>query len=55
MEESDPNNAVSYANAASLYSAGSEEWFNNELFKDIKPCLLNDGQIMCFLDPNNYS
>ena len=54
-EESDPDLAVSYADDAKDMEAKSEEWLETDIFRDIRPCVFRDGEVQCYLDPNNYT
>ncbi len=57
-ENSDPDEAVEYIGAAAGYmpADGTEQgsWADNPVFAKIKPCLLCDGKVVDYLDPNDY-
>ena len=54
-EETDPDLAVSYADDAKDMEAKSEKWLETDIFKDIRPCVFRDGEVQCYLDPNDYT
>ena len=57
-ENSDPEEAVEYIGEAAGYmpADGTEpgSWADNPVFAKIKPCLLCNGKVVDYLDPNNY-
>ncbi len=57
-ENSDPEEAVEYISKAAGYmpADGTEpgSWADNPVFAKIKPCLLCDGKVVDYLDPNDY-
>lgn len=53
--QQDPDLAVSYADDAEEMEAKSEEWMETDIFKDIRPCVFRDGEVQCYLDPNDFT
>ncbi len=57
-ENSDPEEAVEYIGEAARYmpADGTKpgSWADNPVFAKIKPCLLCDGRVVDYLDPNDY-
>jgi len=57
-ENSDPEEAVEYIGEAAGYmpADGTEpgSWADNPVFAKIKPCLLCNGKVVDYLDPNDY-
>ena len=53
LDESNPDNNITYADDAEEYTT-PESWDDSFLFNAIKPCVLKDGQVNYYLDPNNY-
>jgi hypothetical protein len=33
---------------------GSSAWDKQEIFKDIRPCVLKNGEVVYYLDPDNF-
>ena len=54
-DTSDPATAVEYIGDAEGMSPGWDKWKDTPLFRDIKPCLLKDGEVEYYLNPNNYA
>ncbi len=52
---SDPEKAVKYAGDASSEVAGWDNWKDKEIFKDIRPCVVKDGQVQYYLRRNDYT
>ena len=52
---SDPEAAVTYIDSASGMTAGWDNWKDTVIFKDIKPCVLKDGVVQYYLNPDNYT
>jgi hypothetical protein len=54
--QSDPTNMVTYADDAVGMTKGSSSWWDEPIFKDIKPCVLADGgTVSYYLDPDDFS
>ena len=53
LNEIDSLNNITYADDSTDYTT-PESWDNSPLFQSIKPCLLKDGKVQYYLDPNNY-
>ncbi len=51
---SNPLTAVTYLNDAMGMAKGSSDWDSKDIFKDIKPCMLLNGAINYYLNPNNF-
>ena len=54
-DEDNPKLAVTYSDDAVSFEPESSEWFNTEIFKDIRPCVLKEGKVKFYLDSSNYS
>lgn len=54
-DEDNPKLAVTYSDDAVSFEPESSEWFNTEIFKDIRPCVLQDGKVKFYLDSSDYS
>lgn len=52
---SNPLTSVTYTHNAIGMTPGSSAWDNTPIFSGIKPCLLNNGSVNYYLDPNNFS
>lgn len=53
--DSDPEKALTYADDAIGMTPGADEWDNTLIFKDIRPCVLKDGEVLYYLDKNDYT
>ena len=52
---SDPEAALTYIDDAEGMSAGWDNWKDTVIFKDIKPCVLKDGVVQYYLNPDDYT
>lgn len=52
---SDPATAVEYIGDAEGMSPGWNNWKDTALFRDIRPCVLKDGNVEYYLNPDNYA
>lgn len=50
---SNPLTCCTYADDATGMIAGSNDWQNTVIFRNIKPCLLKNGVVQYYLDSNN--
>lgn len=55
LTNSDPASAVTYTDAAVGMVAGSSDWDNTNIFRDIRPCLFKDGEVKGYLNPNDFT
>lgn len=55
LSNSNPETAVTYIDDAVSMVAGSPEWYKAGIFKHIKPCLLKNGAVVGYLDPDNFA
>lgn len=55
LNNSNPDTSVSYIGGAVGMVGGSPLWDTMPIFKDIRPCLFNNGQVVGYLNPNNYA
>lgn len=55
LTNSDPASAVTYTDAAVGMVAGSSDWDNTNIFRDIRPCLFKDGEVEGYLNPNDFT
>lgn len=53
--DSDPEKALVYADDAVGMTPGADEWDTTLIFKDIRPCVLKDGEVLYYLDKNDYT
>lgn len=53
LNDSNPDTNITYTDDAEEYTT-PESWDNSPLFKSIRPCVLKDGEVNYYLDPNNY-
>lgn len=53
LDEEDPNKNITYLDDSVLYE-NFKEWEFCPLFRHIRPCILKDGVVQYYLDPNNY-
>lgn len=52
---SNPETSVTYTDNAIGMVAGSSDWDSLCIFKDIKPCVLLNGVVNYYLNPNDYT
>lgn len=50
LNNSNPKSNVTYYNDATSMTKGSKAWDSELIFKDIKPCVFKDGQVVYYLD-----
>ncbi len=55
LTNSNPASAVTYTDNAVGMTAGSSAWDSMPIFKDIKPCLLKNGVVQYYLNPNDFT
>lgn len=55
LTNSNPLTAVTYTDDAVGMTAGSSAWESQPIFKDIKPCLLKNGVVQYYLNPNDFT
>lgn len=55
LTNSDPESAVTYTNDAVGMIAGSSDWDATNIFRDIRPCMLKNGVVKGYLNPNNFT
>lgn len=55
LNYSNPMSIVTYADRAEGMLRGWEYWKNTDLCKGIRPCILRDGVVQYYLDPDDYS
>lgn len=55
LANSNPETAVTYTDTAVGMVAGSSDWDNTNIFRDIRPCLFQDGEIKGYLNPNDFT
>jgi hypothetical protein len=51
----DPETSVTYTDDAIGMSGGSSDWDSKVIFKDIKPCVLKNGVVQYYLNPNDFT
>ena len=52
---SNPDACCVYLDDAANMTKGSSEWDKMPIFNSIKPCILKDGKVQYYLNPNDYS
>lgn len=54
---SNPLSSVSYIEGTEAFgmTKGSSDWDSKPLFNSIKPCLMANGEVTTYLNPNNYA
>jgi hypothetical protein len=52
---SNPETSVSYTDDAIGMAGGSSDWDLTPIFKDIRPCLLKNGVVQYYLNPNDFT
>jgi len=55
LTNSNPETAVTYTDDAVDMTGGDVAWDNMNIFKDIKPCILKNGIVQYYLDPNDFT
>lgn len=53
--DSNPLSCCEYMDDALEMVKGSSEWDNQEIFKDIRPCVFKEGQVVYYLNPLDFS
>lgn len=52
---SNPASALTYIDDAVGKSAGWANWKDEPIFKKIKPCVVKDGVVQYYLNPDNFT
>lgn len=55
FSKSDPAAMVSYEDDAAGMSKGWDVWKTKDIFKDLKNCVLKDGEVQYYLNPDDFS
>lgn len=55
LSNSNPETAVTYIGDAVGMVAGSSDWYEMSIFKNIKPCLFKDGAVVDYLNKDNFA
>ena len=55
LTNSNPESAVTYTDDAVGMVAGSRSWYEKSIFRNIRPCLLQAGTVIGYLNPNDFS
>ena len=55
LTNSNPETSVTYTDDAIGMEAGSSAWYEQAIFKDIRPCLFKDGAVVGYLNPDNFA
>lgn len=55
LSNSNPATAVTYTDEAVGMTPGSSAWDSQNIFKDIKPCVLLNGVVQYYLNPNDFT
>lgn len=55
LKNSNPLTSVTYADDAIGMIKGSSDWDENIIFKDIKPCIFKDGQVVYYLNKDDIT
>lgn len=55
LNNSDPETACEYMDNAVGKTPGYDGWKNTNIIKNIKPCVLNNGEVQYYLQKDNYT
>ena len=55
LTNSNPETAVTYTDDAVGMTGGAAAWNSMNIFKDIKPCVLKNGVVQYYLNPNDFT
>lgn len=55
LTNSNPETAVTYTDDAVGMTGGDVAWDSMAIFKDIKPCVLKNGVVQYYLNPNDFT
>lgn len=55
LANSNPLTCITYEDDAIEMVKGSNNWDNQIIFKDINPCVFKNGQVVYYLDKNNFN
>lgn len=55
LNNSNPETCCTYMDDAVVMAKGSGDWDNAEIFKDIKPCIFNNGQVNYYLNKLDWN
>lgn len=55
LNNSDPETACEYMDNAVGMTPGYDEWKDTDLIKNIKPCVLNNGEVKYYLQKDDYT
>lgn len=55
LTNSNPLTSVTYTDGATGMTKGSSSWDAMNIFKDIKPCVLLNGVVQYYLNPNDFT
>lgn len=55
LANSNPETSVTYTDDAIGMTGGSSLWDSKSIFKDIKPCMLKNGIVQYYLNPNDFT
>ena len=53
--DKNPLTCCVYMDDAVGMEKGSSAWDEKEIFRSIKPCLLKNGEVQCYLNPNDFT
>ncbi len=52
--KSDPTEMVTYADNTESMEKGFHAWRDQRIFKEMRPCVMKDGEVLYYLNPDNY-
>lgn len=52
---SDPESAVVYVDNTAGHGIGWDAWKDEPIYRDIKPCVVKDGEVQYYLNPDDYT
>jgi hypothetical protein len=55
LSNSNPDKCVSYLDDAENMRAAADNWDDMPIFKDIHPCVFKDGEVVYYLDRDNFN
>lgn len=55
LSNNNPETALTYTNDAVGMVGGSSAWYQMNIFNKIKPCLFKNGEVVGYLNPDNFA
>ena len=54
LNNSNPQTSVTYTDDAAGMVGGASAWDSRPIFRNIRPCVMRDGAVQYYLNPNNF-